>query len=206
MDTIERVSVGNSISVLRIFSSEQAEPFLTQIMELTNKTLPPIYPRILMSGLKKNSHILPDGRTIDLRETWNGNTFLMFMENRLSGVSIGRRECILDREGNFVFTGRGFVPWIVVSSEMLNSPKRIFLTLPFKSLVNAGANEILGSCSPSNSSVEKMCSRLATRRWIDGDWVRYIVSQIEVERIFQLLTRSQKLDSKTLNKLVSPNP
>ncbi len=202
----EKISIGNGISVARIKSIEQARPYFQEILDLTNRLLPPAYPRISTEDLQKIRHTLTDGRVVDFKETWNGNTFLLFKDKRLVGVTVGRRECFFDGSGESKFTGRGFMPWVVADPEILSSPKTIFLILPLKSLVNAGAGEIQGSCSLFNTRIERMCSRLAVRRWTDGDWVRYIIDKDGVERVFAILQKNQKPDGNLMDKLVAYSP
>lgn len=199
---LEQVIVAEGWWIGRVFCLEQAKPYFGEVVRVINILLPPAYPRVSLEELTKERHLLPDGRWVDFRETWQGHSFLIFYQDRLVGVSLGRREVVLDEVDSGHFTGRGFVPYIVATNELQGSPKVTLLALPLKSLVEAGAKEIRGSCSPANTLVEKLCSRFASQRWLDGEWVRYSVTPDGVERLFNIVVRSQRLTAEMVERLV----
>lgn len=202
---VTAVPLNRDLRVLRIENFGMAIPYLEEIAKVLNGSLPPAYPRFTIEQLTEELHKLPDGRVVDFRETWKGNTFLIEEEGRLVGLSIGRREVVVDKEKeSYVFTGRGYIPVVAASSEIWGTPKVALLSLPIKSLAESGVTEIRGSCAPSNILAEKLFSRFAIDRQQEGDWIRYKFDSKIGSKLFEFIVRKFDISEENAHLLTSP--
>jgi len=198
------VSLRGGLRVLRVENFGMGIPYLGEITRVLNENLPPAYPRFTIEQLTEEFHKLPDGRVVDFKETWNGNTFLIEEDGKLVGVAIGRREVVIDQRGSSVFTGRGYIPVVVASREIWGTPKIALLSLPIKSLTEAGVTEIRGSCASSNIFADKLFSRLAVERQQEDDWIRYKFNPEIGNQFFEFIVRKFCISEESARILITP--
>jgi hypothetical protein len=198
------VPISDDLRVLRVMNLGMAIPYLGGIIRFLNDNLPIAYPRFTIEQLTEELHTLPDGRVVDFKETWRGNTFLIEEGENLVGVAIGRREVIVNHVGSGVFTGRGYVPIVAASSEIWGTPKVALLSLPIKSLAESGVAEIRGSCAPSNTLAEKLFSRFAIERQQEGEWIRYKFDPEIGNQFFEFIVRKFNISEESARILLMP--
>ena len=167
------VPLADGLTVARITSLSQSLPFIEETTSLVNSSLVEDYPRTAQIDLVKAMVTIGDGRTFDLRETWNGFTYLIFNQGEVVGLSLARREATLDQYGIGHLTGRGTIPLIVLEEDVRRGQAAGLMTLSLSSLAEDSISEIWVSCAPTKTLVNKMFSKFASKRWLDGDWLRY---------------------------------
>ncbi len=201
---ITAVSLKDGLRVLRVMNLGMAIPYLEEIAKVLNDSLPQAYPRFTVEQLTEEFHGLPDGRIVDFKETWNGNTFLIEEKGSLVGVTVGRREVVADQSGSGIFTGRGYIPVVAASGEIAGTSKVALLSLPIKSLAESGVTEIRGSCAPSNTLAEKLFSRFAVERQQEGDWIRYKFNPEIGNQFFEFIVRKFGISEESARILITP--
>lgn len=190
---VERIHLSEEISIARTTNIYQALPYIDRITELLNNNLMESYDRQSSSKLLRSEKILDDGRVIDNLSIWNGGAFLLFDGNTLIGASLAREEILVTDEGNQK-TGRGFGLFAVVDEEHRTGIWGILLSsIAIDSLLRKGCDVVRGSTSIHNKLADKLFSRVAKERWIEGDWVRYNVDEEKFKKSFYGLLESRGL-------------
>ena len=152
------------------------------------------FPRVSPVKFLREQKNLDDGRIIDNTNLWKGGAFLLFDGNNIIGASLAREEIIIDKFGNRNRTGRGFGLFAVVDIEYRNGIWGILLSgIAIDSLIQKGCNLVRGSTSIYNIPVDKLFSRFARTRWVEGEWIRYVVDTEKFSVLFYKLLESKGL-------------
>lgn len=172
---VERVDLNDRISIARIQSIEQANPYMDDILRLLNENLIASHPRVTKDDLLSKTKLLADGRVIDNTNQWDGCVFILFDNDLPVGVCISREEMAVKGD-TLLKTSRGFGLYVALDANHQSGIWGPFLTAcSIESLVQRGCKEVRGSTSIHNKLADKMFSKAVTERIVDGEWVRYLM-------------------------------
>lgn len=195
---IERVALNDRVDIERIYSLEQATPYIDDILRLLNENLIASHPRVIENDLLSKTKLLSDGKLIDNINQWSGCVFLLLDNGLPVGVSISREEIVI-KDDTYLKTSRGFGLYVALDANHQNGIWGPFLTAcSIESLVQRGCKEIRGSTSVHNKLADKMFSRAVTERIVDGEWVRYLMDldkyQLMKARFLEMVDYSKQFE------------
>lgn len=195
---IERIALNDHVDIARIYSLEQATPYMDDILRLLNENLIASHPRVTENDLLSKTKLLSDGKLIDNTNQWSGCVFLLFDNNLPVGVCISREEIVI-KDDTHLKTSRGFGLYIALDSSHQSGIWGPFLTAcSIESLVQRGCKEIRGSTSIHNKLADKMFSRAVAERIVDGEWVRYLMDldkyQLMKARFLEMVDYSKQFE------------
>jgi len=190
---VDKIPLTGNVSIAKVTNVYQALPYIDDVTDLLNSNLIESYDKQESSTLLRSERILDDGRVLDNRSIWDGGAFLLFDEEKLIGASLAREEIlIIDKVRQN--TGRGFGLFTVVDEEYRTGVWGILLSgIAIDSLIRKGCDEVRGSTSVHNKLADKLFSRVAKGRWIEGEWVRYNVDKEKFITAFYSLLASRGL-------------
>lgn len=195
---IERIALNDHVDIARIYSLEQATPYMDDILRLLNENLIASHPRVTENDLLSKTKLLSDGKLIDNTNQWSGCVFLLFDNNLPVGVCISREEIVI-KDDNYLKTSRGFGLYVALDPSHQSGIWGPFLTAcSIESLVQRGCKEVRGSTSIHNKLADKMFSRAVTERIVDGEWVRYLMDldkyQLMKARFLKMVDYSKQFE------------